>query len=704
MSDFNVGSFFITIGFYFIWIIFVLLIWNFIWLKPFPLILPNPQLGNPSIEISNIFQGFGYIYSLLFGNFSSEFWIQNCGFEAFSYIAFLRKMLSLVSIFFLLSFLFGLPYTLGYSGGDILNSFNLGDDIYKLYFQMFFLLAFSSMYFHSLKSLKQFLFSTYHDYKTKNSHIFKLQDKTLRLKGLLKLYDTELLREKLREVLPQNEKGSIAQCLIIPNTSNLLDLECERQALILKKTYIVLKAEDVGKILNLEKDIASLKERGFTSSGNAIICVKSHEAYEFLLERFTMLRLPFWKNFYLKLKLKISKCCNCVEYCSDQGIHQALLGKEEHEGILAYPLPNPEDISWRNLKKDDTTSSFKRVCWNLLAIVFMIFFTTPASLITVFGLTEIITAINESDTRNPGVFSNVFEKNLSALLILLINQLLVYIINSLARMRRHIQVSKTQIAIFNYCFIYMLFNSFIIPALSMTTVESIFAFLSEESGKVQNLLETFYFHNTGSLFVILLIQSGTFSFTFYILGISDLFLNFFNRKMMNTWRENRLSQEVWMKDETDNFQYGYFYANTVIFLVIILVFSTTVPAISISGMFYFFFKLVCDAWTLVSRHRKELESNGILISRVIWRCCLGGIFFEILMILYYVAGNWKYNIIIMVLVFMVSCFMIWRIEQIKIKKVESYNNGGDEIEEELDWIKKYSHPLVEVIPEKKENL
>ena len=697
MSYFNFSQFFITLGFYLLWNLVVLVIWNFLWLRPYPIILPNPDLNSPDLSISNLFQATRYLYHMLFRSFTSNFWLKYCGFEALAYIIFIKRMLLLMFLFFLLSFLFGIPYSLAYSGGDILNSFNLNDDHYKLYFQMIFLVLFSAMYFQTIYKLKTFLSYSYNEYKASNPDLYDLQDKTMRLKGVSKSYDIEVFKQKLQEMLQNNEKSALINCILIPNTSNLLDLESKKQALLLKKANLALKKKDMETLQTIEKDLKILRERGFISSGNAIICVNSKEAFDFFLKSFSILRLGFWRNFYQILKFKASKCCE------SNPNEQPLLSKEENEVILAYPLPNPADISWRNLNRDSPISGLKRFGWSLLAVSFIIFFTTPASLITIFGLTELFNAINHLDSPELGDFSNLFEKNLSPLLIILINQLLLYIICRLAFMKRHISISKTQLNIFNGCFVYMIFNSFIIPALSMTTVESIFSFLSKESSKVENLLETFYLNNTGSLFIILLMQSATFSFKLYLLKLPYLVENYCNRRKVTMLQKARLKQEIWLKDEIDNFQYGYFYANNAIFLLIVLVFSTTVPAISISGVFYFFFRLIGDGFKLISEHRQEMDSNGKIVNRVVWCCCLSGIFFEILTIIYYSVSGLMYNIIVMVMVLLASVVMTWRIEKVEIvRKGVDVIMAGEEAKKE--WERRYKHPLVEVLEEKKEKL
>lgn len=691
MSDFTVGPFFITLGFYLFWVVVVLILWNFLWLSPYPVTLPEPN--GSSTKISNIIQATQYFYRLVFKNFSNEFFLQHCGFEAFSYIYFLKRTFLMLLVFFLLSFLFGIPFSLISSHRDILSSFDLEDDLYKLYFQMVFLILFTVIFYQNLFTFKVFLANTYQNHKLSRPDLFKLQEKTLRFKGFSKNQSLAAFQQKIKESLPIGEKDVEIHAILIPNTLNLLDLEARRQGILLRKAHVALKEKDYAELQEIEQNIEIIKERGFISSGNAVICVSSQAAFEFLLERFTILRVPFWRTAFLKTKMACSKCFLCECCCDATAAHQSLLNKDEHEGMLAYALPSPEDISWRNFNTDDLLSGVKRIGFNVLAVLFMVFLTTPASLITVLGLTEIIKAIVKADTPEPGSFSNLLEKNLSPLLIFLVNQLLLYMINKLAAMKRHTRISKTQMTIFNTCCVYMLFNSFIIPTLSMTTAESIFSFFSEQSSKVDVLLETFYLKNTGSLFVILLIQSGTFSFTANILAITDLVLNYFNRKMMVVWRENRLKQENWLKDEAENFSYGANYATIVIFLVIVLVYSTTVPAICIAGVFYSFFKLFADCWEIFTGHRKEMESNGRIITKVLWFCSLGGLFFEILIIIYYSVAKLVYNVLIMAVVLGMSVVMTWRIQRVQIEKVFAENIVVKE-ENLRIWEENYRHPLV----------
>ena len=280
------------------------------------------------------------------------------------------------------------------------------------------------------------------------------------------------------------------------------------------------------------------------------------------------------------------------------------------------------------------------------------------------------------------------------MMIILVNQLLLSVIDTLAFQKKMIKLSSIQLTIFNLCFLYMSINSFIIPALSMTTMESIFSFLSTNSvEKVETLLKTFYLKDTGSLFIIMLIQAGTFSFTFYLLRLPDLFLNYFDRKLICEKRQQRLILKNWQKDESENFQYGYFYANMVIYLIIVLVFSTTVPIISLSGIFFFLLRVISDGFELISAHRKEIDSGGELINRVVFCCCLGGLFFQVLMLAYYSVKKLKYNVFMMATLIVGSILCSVKINRMGIYE-ESFEEMGIDLEALNRWEKGYRHPLI----------
>ena len=700
MSNFDFSQFFTTFLFYLLWVLLVLLIWNYLWLSPYPTTLPhyNPDIEE-EIPINNAYSALNYLYHVLFRNFHSTFWLKYCGFDALSYIYFLRRMFVLVMFYFLISFIFGIPYAIANSESELWTSFNLHDKLYYIYLQMFFLILFSLMFYATLYEINVFLFNAYQKFRNHAPGFYDLQLHTLRLKNLPKNYDVLDLRQKIHEILPKSSSDSLIQCVMIPESFDLLDKYALKKELNLIKSVTKdrnFKSSNClvnccrpyqnldERLSDLEIEIEKMAAKEFKFSGNAFICLDSASSFHNLIEYFSLFNLGFWKK-------------TCRSHKRHLLSHEdSLLSNEESIGILSSSIPSADDISWKNLNRESKMIWIKRLALNFVAVILMIFFTTPASLITVLGITDIMDNVLSSSTPEPGSFSNLIEKNISPMLIILVNQLLLFVIDMLAYKKRMIKVSATQMTIFNLCFIYMLINSFILPALSMTTAESIFSFLHTNNiEKVETLLKTFYLKDTGSLFIILLLQAGTFSFSFYLLRLSDLFLNFFDRKLVAEKREARLKWKNWLRDETENFQYGYFFANAVIYLIVVLVFSTTVPAVSMSGFFLFLLRLICDCYELISAHRKEMDSGGNLINKVIMCCCFGGIFFQVLILAYYSVNKLKYNVFIMAALIVGSGLFT-----LKMSKMGNFQErshcGVNDIETDAVqlWEKAYRHPLL----------
>jgi len=350
------------------------------------------------------------------------------------------------------------------------------------------------------------------------------------------------------------------------------------------------------------------------------------------------------------------------------------------------------------LNKTSQLSWVKSFLLNFLGIIMILFFTTPASLLQVVDLEGLLEIIISSAEFLPGSFTSLLQKNLSPMLILLVSNLLLLLIDNLAYMKKNSVLSKTQQEINTKCLAYLFFNNFLIPALSLTSIESLFSLLSEDLTIIDELFKTFYLQDTGSIFILLLIEAGVFSFTFYLLRIGELATGYFNRKIVIEKRKSKdvanQEGEVIFKNEKIFFQFGYFYANSVVFILIILVFCTTVPAISLSGMIYFFLKVCVDGLELISNHRKELDSDGKIISRVIKSCCGVGIFFELLMMGYYAISGLGYNILALFILMVLSCYVSYKINKNDIMKINDEIVDFEGYGLESDWKESYKIPYL----------
>lgn len=80
-------------------------------------------------------------------------------------------------------------------------------------------------------------------------------------------------------------------------------------------------------------------------------------------------------------------------------------------------------------------------------------------------------------------------------------------------------------------------------------------------------------------------------------------LSDYKRKFMN-------DSKPWRRKPIFCFQYGYFYAQMCTCFAIVICFSSTVPLITVAGAIYIILRHVTDAYTLLTVHRKEMESES----------------------------------------------------------------------------------------------
>jgi hypothetical protein len=143
----------------------------------------------------------------------------------------------------------------------------------------------------------------------------------------------------------------------------------------------------------------------------------------------------------------------------------------------------------------------------------------------------------------------------------------------------------------------------VVPALSSATVDSLYQILINGIKDFKHIFAILSLSQTGAFFIIMVIQSSSFSFGFFLLRIPELLQSFspfiadFRRKLYVKFKDRILIEE------TDLFQYGYNYASMVTVLYIILTFGATVPLINASGFLFFSFKFFVDGYNLLVMHR-----------------------------------------------------------------------------------------------------
>lgn len=126
--------------------------------------------------------------------------------------------------------------------------------------------------------------------------------------------------------------------------------------------------------------------------------------------------------------------------------------------------------------------------------------------------------LNFEWTENlPG--GNFIKANIPPLVILFINQIILFLIDLSALVERHETHSLYQLSVYTKSVIYLNLNMLIIPGLTLTTSTPLINIILKKQFKLTELLGDFYIANSGIFFVSLLIQQACLSSSFYLMNV-----------------------------------------------------------------------------------------------------------------------------------------------------------------------------------------
>lgn len=186
--------------------------------------------------------------------------------------------------------------------------------------------------------------------------------------------------------------------------------------------------------------------------------------------------------------------------------------------LLVNLASDPIDILWKNLGGTSRgVFIFRRLVLHILTIIVILFISTPTAMLSTLKQIDLFGFLNFEWTENiPG--GNFIKANLSPLIILMINQIILFLIDLAALVERHETHSLYQISVYTKSVIYLNLNMLIIPGLTLTTSTPLINVIFEKQFKLTELLGDFYIANSGIFFVSILIQQACLSSGFYLMN------------------------------------------------------------------------------------------------------------------------------------------------------------------------------------------
>lgn len=239
------------------------------------------------------------------------------------------------------------------------------------------------------------------------------------------------------------------------------------------------------------------------------------------------------------------------------------------------PFPHPTDINWVNIRERGNRPWKGAFFLNVLSIVVLLFLTTPAALLNVVSQSsQLKYFLSMSWIDQSSQFNQFLVKNLiPTLLVLAINELLLYIINLIVDARRHERFSTHQLGVFRLVFVYFLFNMLLIPGIAANVINNAYEFFSASVQDWNSFTKNMFVLDNGNFFFTLVLNSAggailTGLNVFYI-----LFDNYLSPLISMVSKLNQRENERWMKDNGMLLPWGSNYGMILVMIGIGFVFQ-----------------------------------------------------------------------------------------------------------------------------------
>ena len=191
--------------------------------------------------------------------------------------------------------------------------------------------------------------------------------------------------------------------------------------------------------------------------------------------------------------------------------------------------------------------------------------------------------------------------------------------------------------------IYLNLNTLIIPAISLSQkaeFTSIWAYFTRHSNiSLTEAFGEFYVGNSGVFFISLVIQQAFITSGLQLVQLSSIVANYGSPWLTHFQRKVFSEQEPWFRTEASCFPYGFNYAYIIVIFATCIFFSATIPLLSIACMIYAMIRHAVDATNLLLVYRKEVDSQGTLISDALNTLIVIVLVYQVCMAAFFALNN-----------------------------------------------------------------
>lgn len=279
----------------------------------------------------------------------------------------------------------------------------------------------------------------------------------------------------------------------------------------------------------------------------------------------------------------------------------------------------------------------------------------------------------------------------------------VIIIDAVAVLEKHQSHSNFQSTVFIKSVVYLNLNMLIIPAISFGNSDSLFQLIITKNYNPKEILNDIYYSDSGVFFIALIIQQGCLSAAFYVTRLNDLLGSYLSPWLADYKRKYMSDTMPWRRPPYLTFQYGYFYGQIMTIFAIILIYSSTVPIITLTGALYLFIRHGVDSFNILTMHRKELESKSEMLNYILFTGQVILILYQCCILVYFTHNDMNLPAFFVILTILMT-LVIWKktndevFDEEKIPSLQMVERATQSLEMSEDsiskWRKEYSHPLL----------
>lgn len=212
-----------------------LFIFKKIWISRFPAEIPTKQKTHNEKDnyhrLSTLRQ-LWQVFIPLWREFDAQYWVQNVGLDAYSYIYFQREILKMLMIFGIFSLSVYVPFVLWLKDIEVDTGAAETDSIMHSLFLYFFTIYCVFTMFKIRRGLKQQILLRNQWQSTSGFDIQNFMMRSVHVKGVLpEDRRAEFLRAEIEQYLDNTGGGKVLSIVNVPDFAEIIDLENQRNRL-----------------------------------------------------------------------------------------------------------------------------------------------------------------------------------------------------------------------------------------------------------------------------------------------------------------------------------------------------------------------------------------------------------------------------------------------------------------------------------------